>query len=101
MNIIEYAYPGEPMCKSQLHVSLSPDGKNFVLVVRDYGVGIPEDNLSQIFDAFYTTNRGSSNGLGLAVSRNTVVDGWRGSMTAESTVGEGTAITISFGRELA
>lgn len=100
MNIVEYAYPGESSCKSQLHLSLSPDGKDYHLVIRDFGVGIPPENLTQVFDAFFTTNRGSSNGLGLAIAHNIIVDGWRGAMSAESTVGEGTTIRISFAREL-
>jgi signal transduction histidine kinase len=38
------------------------------LVVRDDGVGIPEDALPRIFEPFYTADDGQGSGLGLAIA---------------------------------
>ena len=43
-------------------------GREVVVQISDTGVGIPKENLSQIFEPFYTTkNAGSGVGLGLSV----------------------------------
>lgn len=69
------------------------------LIVRDTGVGIPEDKKPQIFDAFYSTKSGpdetgrGGTGLGLASCRN-IVEAHRGRIRVDSTVGKGTAFTI-------
>jgi signal transduction histidine kinase len=45
------------------------DGSPGVLVaVQDAGVGIAPENLSRLFEAFYTTKRGGL-GMGLSISR--------------------------------
>jgi CheY-like chemotaxis protein len=43
-----------------------PPGRYVKLVVRDTGVGIAPENLSRIFDPYFTT-KGAGSGLGLAV----------------------------------
>jgi PAS domain S-box-containing protein len=45
------------------------EGNNIYVSVRDTGCGIPEENLTKIFDPFYTTKPvGEGTGMGLAVS---------------------------------
>jgi len=52
------------------------------LVVSDRGVGIPHDQLEQVFEPFVTF-RDQGLGLGLAISRS-IVSAHRGSIRAEN-----------------
>jgi signal transduction histidine kinase len=64
------------------------------VTVEDTGVGIPAENLSRIFDAFFTTkSKVSGVGLGLAVSHG-IVSQHRGSIEVRSTLGKGSAFII-------
>jgi signal transduction histidine kinase len=69
------------------------------VMVRDTGVGIPNDKLRHIFDPYFTTKKGpdesgrGGTGLGLSACR-TIIEGHRGRIRVESTVGRGTAFTI-------
>ncbi len=66
-------------------------------VVEDNGVGIPEENLENIFAPFVQYGDSSINngvGLGLAITRN-LVHLMNGEMQAESTVGVGTKFTVT------
>ena len=57
-------------------------------------MGIPEDKVGAIFDPFYTTKPpGKGTGLGLNVVFR-ILTKYRGSITVDSTVGEGTVFTM-------
>jgi signal transduction histidine kinase len=60
--------------------------------IRDTGVGIPEENLEQIFDPFFTS-KDEGSGLGLAVSHQ-IVQEHGGFVTVDSTVGKGTSFFV-------
>jgi signal transduction histidine kinase len=78
----------------RLFMSTEVQGRNVLVKVKDTGVGIPEENLDRIFDAFYTTKgKVSGVGLGLSVSYG-IVSQHRGSIEVESAVGSGTTFTI-------
>jgi signal transduction histidine kinase len=69
-----------------------------VLTVRDTGMGIPQENLSRIFDAFYQIDAGTTRahggaGLGLSIVKQ-LVDGHGGKIEVTSTLGEGTIFTV-------
>ena len=68
-------------------VSLYIENKDVVLNVDDTGVGVPEEDLSQIFDRFYRVDKARSreaggSGLGLAIVRDSVRE-MEGKVTAE------------------
>jgi len=73
------------------------------LVVRDSGPGIPEAELSRVFDRFFRgTNvgeaRASGSGLGLAIARS-IVEMHGGTIEVASAVGTGSTFTITLPRE--
>lgn len=85
----------------KVHIALKHDPENGMveLLVRDSGGGIPADKLPRIFEPFYSTKNGpdasgkGGTGLGLSACRN-IIEGHRGRIRVESTVGRGTAFTL-------
>ncbi|MBI1354364.1 MAG: PAS domain-containing protein [Acidobacteria bacterium] len=70
------------------------DGERIRVEVADTGVGIPREQLSRIFDPFYTTKgpkRGT--GLGLSISYG-IIEEHNGQLSAHSAQGEGTTFVI-------
>jgi len=61
--------------------------------VTDTGVGIPPEDLGQIFEPFFTRKEGGT-GLGLAISREIVL-GHGGTLTCESAPGQGTTFRLT------
>jgi signal transduction histidine kinase len=69
--------------------------KQVLLYVRDTGVGISPENLTKIFDPFYTTKEvGQGTGLGLAVCYGIVTE-HGGRLDVDSEFGVGTTFTIT------
>jgi len=60
--------------------------------VRDQGTGIASDDLSRVFDPYFTTRR-TGTGLGLAISKN-IVEGLGGTIGVASRQGYGTEVRI-------
>jgi CheY-like chemotaxis protein len=71
------------------------DGRPWVqLTVRDTGGGIDPDIIDRIFDPFFTTkDTGEGTGMGLAIVHG-IITSHDGSITVESTRGEGTTFTL-------
>jgi signal transduction histidine kinase/ABC-type uncharacterized transport system substrate-binding protein len=57
------------------------------VMVSDSGKGIPEDQLKDIFEAFFTT-KPEGTGLGLPISR-TIIESYGGTLRAENRIGGG------------
>jgi two-component system, NtrC family, sensor kinase len=75
-------------------VSATREGDHILLQVADNGKGIPPEQLSRIFQPFFTTKPvGQGTGLGLAVVYG-IVQGWGGSTQVESRPGVGTTMSI-------
>jgi signal transduction histidine kinase/putative methionine-R-sulfoxide reductase with GAF domain len=76
------------------------DGDSAVeLVVEDTGIGIPQSEISRIFDGFYqvdssATRRYGGIGLGLAIVNN-IVEWHDGKIWVDSEEGKGTRFTVS------
>jgi signal transduction histidine kinase len=63
------------------------------LAVKDAGVGIPVDRLTDIFEPFYTT-KGEGMGMGLAIARS-IVEAHEGRLAAENNPDGGAIVWFS------
>jgi len=68
-------------------------GSDIVIRFEDTGVGIPKEDLTRIFDPFYTTKE-KGTGLGLAVSYD-IIKKMNGALSIESELGKGSVFTIT------
>lgn len=66
---------------------------NTEIKIMDDGTGISQEDLTHIFDPYFTT-KATGTGLGLAIVHN-IVDAHGGKVTVESHPGRGTTFTIS------
>lgn len=95
-NLLSNAMKYSPGGKT-VWIDLSQDQDNFIVSVRDEGIGIPEDDIKHLFEAFHrATNVGiiPGTGLGLAILSQ-AVELHHGKIGLESEVGVGTTFTVS------
>lgn len=64
------------------------------IIFQDSGPGISQENLSRIFDPFFSTKQGGA-GLGLAIVHN-IVSQHNGSVNMENSLQQGAIVNISF-----
>lgn len=70
--------------------------KNAVVTIRDSGIGIPEDEISHIFERFYRAKKNHSlrgTGLGLYITKR-IIDAHKGKISVKSDSNSGTELTI-------
>ncbi|MEW6621400.1 MAG: ATP-binding protein [bacterium] len=63
------------------------------ITFEDTGVGIPEKNLSEIFNPFFTTKKDKGTGLGLAICKR-IIETHQGEIKVESKVGQGASFYV-------
>jgi len=68
------------------------DGRCMIRVV-DHGEGIPKEELDKVFDPYFTT-KSTGTGLGLSLTK-TIIEKHHGDIIIDSSVGEGTVVTIT------
>ncbi len=85
-----------PAYSPRVTVSTSRLGDRVEIRVADNGTGIPESVRARVFDPFFTTKpTGSGTGLGLSLSHDIIVKGHGGTLSVDSTPGEGTTFIVS------
>jgi signal transduction histidine kinase len=84
----------EPPGEIKIAASQDSGHREAVITMEDTGVGIPREELDRIFDPFFTTKEiGVGTGLGLSIVYG-IIEKHHGTITAESTTGEGTRFII-------
>lgn len=71
--------------------------------VRDTGIGIPQEHLDRIFERFYRVDKSHSKevggtGLGLSIVKHAALI-HKAEIAVDSTVGQGTTVTVTFPKE--
>jgi PAS domain S-box-containing protein len=98
-NAVKFTPAGGQVC---VYATVALDADHVLLRVEDTGIGIPENMIEQVFEAFVQvdathTRSAEGTGLGLAISRD-LARGMKGELSAESRVGEGSAFTLTLPR---
>ncbi len=79
----------------KIEASMTLEGEYVVVRIRDYGPGIPDDELPLVKKKFYKgSSRARGTGIGLAVC-DEIVEMHHGVLTLENAEGGGTLVTIS------
>lgn len=97
VNVVVNAFHAlaEGGCCDITATTCTADGKRWVeILVRDTGVGIPEEALPRLFDPFYTT-KPSGSGLGLAIAYRIMQD-HGGLISVSSAPATGTSVALRF-----
>lgn len=82
--------------KISVGTMITEDEKAIIAFVTDNGVGIKTEDISTIFDHYYTTKeKGKGTGLGLVVVKEIIEVMHGGNITVESEPGKGTTFYIS------
>lgn len=93
LNILRNAVEATPSGKKMwIEVKERRDKKEINIKIMDSGSGIPKENISKIFQPYFTTKKKGS-GLGLAIAYRIVSD-HRGKIEVKSEEGKGTTFII-------
>ena len=84
----------------KLDLAAKAEGKAVTILIRDYGQGIPQEELDKITQPFYMVDKSRARkaggaGLGLALCQE-IVKVHKGSMDIQSILGQGTLIRLAF-----
>jgi signal transduction histidine kinase len=81
--------------RGRIRVVTRQEGGDAIVEISDTGGGIPEAIRPRIFDPFFTTKGvGRGTGQGLAIARRSVIERHGGTLTFETTMGQGTTFVI-------
>ncbi len=94
-NLFANAIDALPNEGGELSVSAQETDDTVTIRIKDNGEGISPERLPHIFTAFYTSKSpDKGTGLGLFISKK-IIEHHRGRLTIDSTLGQGTCITIT------
>ena len=80
--------------KGEINIKTELEDDNLILTISDSGEGISEENISKIYDPFFTTKAlGKGTGLGLSITY-TIIEEHKGNINVSSKPNEGTRFVI-------
>lgn len=93
INCLKHAYDKDE--ENVIEINVHEKNEVIYLTFRDYGKGVPSENMSKIFNPFFTTCReDGGSGLGLSIIYNLITTKLEGSILCESKENEGTVFKI-------
>lgn len=90
--------------KKQIDILTGVDKNTVFVEVKDYGLGIDQKHRKLIFDKFYRVTEGDlalkakGSGIGLSIVKH-IMEAHDGTITLQSTPGEGSSFTLNFPRK--
>lgn len=82
----------------EIHIIVTLEGEDVVIVVRDTGSGIEEDQIINVFDPFYSSKEvGQGMGLGLSITFG-LIDQFGGTIEARNAADGGATFTLRLKR---
>lgn len=95
LNLLDNAHKFSPE-ENNIELKASKAGQQVKVYVRDYGIGIPEEELTNIWERFYKVDKARTpkkdgSGLGLAIVKQ-LVEAQGGEVFVESDINQGTII---------
>ena len=103
-NAIKFSPNGSPIEISLQGVSVRPGLKTVEIRITDHGIGIPQEDIANLFTRFFRAKNAVSNqfpgtGLGLAIVHQ-VIEQHGGTITVESELNRGTTFVINLPMQL-
>ncbi|MBD0378891.1 sensor histidine kinase [Paenibacillus sedimenti] len=96
-NLIQNAIDAMPSQGGVLQLRTYVTRKGFYIELKDNGAGIPKENLSKIFEPFYTTKKNTLNhGLGLSYCYSVLLKHGGQLSIPESEINKGTTVRLQF-----
>ncbi|MCW3116538.1 MAG: domain S-box protein [Chitinophagaceae bacterium] len=94
LNIIINAIEAMEEDIGKLYINIRNEKTEHIIVIRDNGCGISSENLSHLFEPYFTSKRNGM-GLGLASTLN-ILQSHHASIEVQSKLNEGTTFTVIF-----
>jgi len=102
-NAVVHGFPQHAnLTDKVLTIAVIENEQQIQLTIADNGIGIEEEFHEQLFNPFYTTNRGQgSTGLGLSIVQNILTGALGGKVEVISKVGQGTEFIVTVPKTIA
>ncbi|MGD2185398.1 MAG: HAMP domain-containing sensor histidine kinase [Desulfobacterales bacterium] len=99
-NVLNNAIKYSPPDSEPIQVSCKRQESHAVVRITDKGIGIPEEELSHVFEPFYRVDKSRSKdtggyGLGLSLCK-TIMEAHDGKIDVQSRPGKGTTVSLFF-----
>jgi PAS domain S-box-containing protein len=94
LNIIINAIEAVPPITGKINISVENVREAHIVTIKDNGCGIPEENISRLFEPYFTSKRNGM-GLGLAATLN-ILQSHKATVDVSSALKQGTTFTITF-----
>ena len=94
LNIIINAVEAVQSMTGELSISIDTVKDAHIVTIRDNGCGIPEENVSRLFEPYFTSKRNGM-GLGLAATLN-ILQSHKATIDVTSVLRQGTTFIITF-----
>jgi two-component system, sporulation sensor kinase E len=94
LNILINAVEAVPPQSGVINIAIRKDAPHYKVFINDNGGGIPEENISRIFEPYFTSKTNGF-GLGLAATWN-ILQSHRAAIDVNSQLGEGTSFMLTF-----